>query len=77
MDRSDIAQCVMTVGVIDDLLIYRINEEEYLIIVSSAARRIWTGLKAYIGDIELVDISDDMALLEAILERLTNVEKLL
>ncbi|MDI9509322.1 MAG: glycine cleavage system aminomethyltransferase GcvT [Clostridiales bacterium] len=72
-------------GVIDDLLIYRINEEEYLIIVNASNRQKdldW--IKRHIsGDIELVDISDDMALLAlqgpnstAILERLTNVEKL-
>ena len=39
-------------GVIDDLLIYRINEEEYLIMsMHLTARRIWTGLKSIYPEI--------------------------
>jgi aminomethyltransferase len=72
-------------GVIDDLLIYRINEEKYLIIVNASNRQKdveW--MKEHLsGDVELMDISDEMALIalqgpqsKAILSKLANVEEL-
>ncbi len=72
-------------GVIDDLLIYRINEEKYLIIVNASNRQKdveW--MRAHLsGDVELMDISDEMALIalqgpqsKTILSKLANVEEL-
>lgn len=52
-------------GVIDDLLIYRINENEYLIVVNAANRQKdveWIKGNLY-GDVSLSDVSDDMALI--------------
>ena len=52
-------------GEVDDLLIYRVNEEEYLIVVNASNRHKdveW--MKAHLlGDVELIDISDDTALI--------------
>ena len=52
-------------GVIDDLLIYRISGEEYLIVVNASNRHKdveW--MKAHLlGEVELSDISDEMSLI--------------
>lgn len=52
-------------GVIDDVLIYRINDDEYLIVVNASNRQKdveWMKGNLY-GDVTLSDISDDMALI--------------
>lgn len=72
-------------GVVDDLLIYKMQEEEYLIVVNASNRHKdveW--MKAHLfGDVELLDISDDMALIAlqgpqamAILSKLTDANQL-
>lgn len=72
-------------GVIDDLLIYRIDSEEYLIVVNASNRHKdvhW--MKSHLqGDAELVDISDETALValqgplaESILSKLADASKL-
>lgn len=52
-------------GVVDDVLIYRISEDEYLIVVNASNRHKdveW--MRSHIfGEVELSDISDDMALI--------------
>ena len=52
-------------GVVDDVLVYRISQEEYLIVVNASNRHKdveW--MKAHLfGDAKLSDISDDMALI--------------
>ncbi|TAH68883.1 MAG: glycine cleavage system aminomethyltransferase GcvT [Anaerolineaceae bacterium] len=52
-------------GVVDDVLIYRINGEEYLIVVNASNRHKdveW--MKAHLfGEAELLDLSDEMALI--------------
>lgn len=72
-------------GVIDDVLIYRINEDEYLVVVNAANRDKdveWMKGNFY-GDVRLSDISDEMSLIalqgplsKAVLSKLTNEEKL-
>lgn len=52
-------------GVVDDLLIYRINKEEYLIIVNASNRHKdveWMKTHLF-GQVELIDISDEVALI--------------
>ncbi|NLL74027.1 MAG: glycine cleavage system aminomethyltransferase GcvT [Clostridiales bacterium] len=52
-------------NVIDDVLIYKINTKEYLIVVNAANRHKdveWMKGNLF-GDVELSDISDDMALI--------------
>lgn len=72
-------------GVIDDLLIYRINDEKYLIIVNASNRQKdvdW--MRGHLsGDVELKDISDDMSLIAlqgpqamAIIGKISNMEDL-
>jgi len=52
-------------GVIDDLLVYKISGEQYFIVVNASNRRKdvqW--MKSHLkGDAELIDISDEMALI--------------
>lgn len=52
-------------GVVDDVLVYRIDQEEYLIVVNASNRHKdveW--MKAHLfGDVILTDISDDFALI--------------
>lgn len=52
-------------GVVDDVLVYRISPEEYMIVVNASNRHKdveW--MKAHLfGDARLTDISDDMALI--------------
>ncbi len=52
-------------GVVDDVLIYKINEEEYLIVVNASNRHKdveW--MKSHLfGEVELLDISDQLALI--------------
>ena len=52
-------------GVVDDVLVYRINKEKYLIVVNASNRHKdveW--MKAHLhGEVELSDISDDMSLI--------------
>ena len=72
-------------GVIDDLLIYRINVEEYLIVVNAVNRQKdaeWMKGNLF-GDVSLSDVSDDMALIaiqgplsEDVLKKISNEEDL-
>ena len=72
-------------GVIDDVLIYRINEEEYLMVVNAANRHKdleWMKGNLY-GDVRLSDVSDEMSLIALqgplsndVLSKLTNQEDL-
>lgn len=52
-------------GVVDDVLIYRMNEEKYLIVVNASNRHKdveW--MKAHLfGEVELIDSSDDLSLI--------------
>ncbi len=52
-------------GVVDDVLIYRVSPEEYLIVVNASNRHKdveW--MKSHLfGEVQLLDISDDMALI--------------
>jgi len=72
-------------GVVDDLLIYRKNENSYLVVINAANREkdvAW--MKAHLfGDVVFEDISDDVAQLalqgpnaETILMKLTDASKL-
>ncbi|NLP33918.1 MAG: glycine cleavage system aminomethyltransferase GcvT [Clostridiales bacterium] len=72
-------------GVVDDLLIYRKNENSYLVVVNAANRHKdveW--IKAHLfGDVEFTDISDEVAQLalqgpnsEVILKKLADSSKL-
>lgn len=72
-------------GVVDDLLIYRVQEEEYLLVVNAANRQKdveWIKTHLF-GEVELSDISDELALLalqgplsKTILARLVKDEEL-
>ena len=52
-------------GVVDDVLIYRVSQEKYLIVVNASNRHKdveW--MKSHLlGEVQLLDISDDMALI--------------
>lgn len=72
-------------GVVDDLLVYRKNENSYLVVINAANREkdvAW--MKAHLfGDVVFEDISDDVAQLalqgpnaETILKKLANPSKL-
>lgn len=77
--------CNQDGGVIDDLLIYRIGKEEYLLVINAANRYKdidWIS-KHLFGDVRLSDISDETALLalqgplsKSILTKLTDEKTL-
>jgi aminomethyltransferase len=77
--------CNQDGGVIDDLLIYRIGKEEYLLVINAANRYKdidWIR-KHLFGDVRLADISDETALLalqgplsKSILTKLTDEKTL-
>jgi len=52
-------------GIVDDLLIYRISEEEYLLVVNASnIEKDWNWIKSHNSfGVEMVDISDSMSLL--------------
>lgn len=72
-------------GVIDDVLIYRINDDEYLMVVNAANRHKdveWMKGNLY-GDVKLSDISDEMSLIalqgplsKAVLSNIANEDEL-
>ncbi len=70
-------------GIVDDLLIYQINNNEYLLVVNAFNReKDWEWINIFIiEDVEIIDESDNISLLaiqgpqaEAILSLLTTVE---
>lgn len=70
-------------GIVDDLLIYQISDNEYLLVVNASNReKDWEWINKFIiEDVEIIDESDNISLLaiqgpeaEAILSQLTEVE---
>jgi aminomethyltransferase len=77
--------CNESGGVVDDLLVYQKNSQEYLIVINAANRfKDVDWMKAHlIGDVEFTDVSDDISQLalqgpraKEILCKLTEEEKL-
>lgn len=69
-------------GIVDDLLVYRINEEKYLLVVNASnIEKDWNWIKKHNRwNVELEDISENMSLLAVqgpkavdALQRLTNI----
>lgn len=77
--------CNETGGVVDDLLVYRISSEEYLLVINAANRyKDVKWMEQHItGELELKDISDDVAQIalqgpksEEILRKVTDEENI-
>jgi aminomethyltransferase len=74
--------CYMDGGTVDDLLVYKLDEEEYLLVINAANIKKdleWMIVNSKEFDVELINASEQTALLalqgplsEAILEKLTN-----
>ena len=72
-------------GVVDDLLVYRINQNKFMLVINAANRHkdiIWIN-KHLFGNVKLTDISDETAMIalqgplsKAILTKLVNEENL-
>ncbi|RBW70652.1 glycine cleavage system aminomethyltransferase GcvT [Bacillus taeanensis] len=77
------AMCYENGGTVDDLLIYKKDEEDYLLVINAGNTKSdleWITSHAA-GDVEIENISDDLALLalqgpkaEAVLQTLTNTD---
>ncbi|WP_304236424.1 glycine cleavage system aminomethyltransferase GcvT [Jiulongibacter sediminis] len=71
-----------TGGVVDDLLVYRIDEDEYMLVVNASnIEKDWNHIQKYnTGKVEMVDWSDDLCLFavqgskaNATLQKLTHI----
>lgn len=71
-----------TGGVVDDLLVYRIDEDEYMLVVNASnIEKDWNHIQKYKGeDVEMVNWSDDLCLFavqgpnaSATLQKLTSI----
>lgn len=72
-----------TGGIVDDLLVYRVSEEEYMLVVNASnIDKDWAHISKYKGeDVEMENISDDITLLAvqgpkaaAVLSKLTDLD---
>ncbi len=77
--------CYENGGVVDDLLVYKMGEEKYLIVVNASNKdKDYAWMKEHVqGDVTLKDISDEVVQIalqgpasDPILEKLTDLEKL-
>ncbi len=77
--------CYENGGVVDDLLVYKMNDEKYLIVVNASNKdKDYAWMKEHVfGDVTLRDISDDVAQIalqgpasDRIMEKVTDLEKL-
>lgn len=75
------AMCYENGGVVDDLLVYKLDEQEYLLVVNAAnTEKDYQWLKQHIsGDIEVEDVSEQYALIaiqgpkaQSILQKIVN-----